>query len=76
MPYFVFKVRGDKSSMTLLQRFDVFKEASQFAKTQRKDLPTGDPYYIKLVHAEDELEGERLIREPRQPSSPVEEWEV
>jgi hypothetical protein len=75
MPYFVYKVRGDKSSLTQLDRFEVFKDASRFAKTQRAELPESDPYYVKVIHAEDENEAERLIKETRQPSSPVEEWE-
>ncbi|CAK0743591.1 conserved hypothetical protein [Gammaproteobacteria bacterium] len=76
MSYYLFKVRQDKSSASLLEGFEKFSEASARAKILRRDLQAAENVFIKLVHATDPLEGERFILEKRQPSSPVEEWEA
>lgn len=75
MPYFVFRVTQDRSNATLLDEFEAFKPASEFAKQQRAaaDAPQGT--FVKLIHAESNLDAERLAKEFRQPSWPVEEWE-
>ena len=75
MAYFVFKVRGDKSVLTLLDQFDGFKDAAAFTKAQRTALPPSDPYYIKMVHAADLVEAESLVTTFRPAMSPREEWE-
>ncbi|CAK0759449.1 conserved hypothetical protein [Gammaproteobacteria bacterium] len=75
MPYYLFKVKQDKSSASLQESFEKFQDASTRAKALRCDLPVAENVFIKVVHAADPLEGERLILEKRQPSSPVEEWE-
>ena len=76
MPYYIFKVRQDKSAATLLESFEQFRDASVRAKALRHDLATSENAYIKVVHAADALEGEQLVLAHRVPSSPVEEWEV
>jgi hypothetical protein len=76
MPYHIFKVRQDKSSASLLESFEKFQDASARAKHLRRELPVVENAFIKVVHAADSLEGERLVLEKRPPSSPVEEWEV
>lgn len=74
MPYYVFRVKQDRSSASLVEAFSKYQEASSHAKALRRDLPATE--FIKLIYAEDSSEGERLVLEKHQPSSPVEEWEV
>lgn len=76
MPYYVFKVRQDKTSATFLEAFNKFKDASARAKILRRDLSSAENVFIKVIFAVDSQESERLILEKRHPSSPVEEWEV
>ena len=76
MPYYIFKVRQDKTAANLLETFDKFPQASAQAKILRSNLSSIENAFIKVVHADDPQIGERLILEKRQPSSPVEEWEV
>jgi len=75
MPYLVYRVSKDRSAATLIDEFDAFKPASKFAKAERVALTPSDGIAIKVIHADDVLEGERLAKEFRQPSWPVEEWE-
>ena len=75
MSYLVFHINKDRSSATLIEEFDAFKPASTLAKEQRSTLDLSDGATIKVIHAKDLLEGERLAKEFRQPSWPVEEWE-
>ena len=75
MPYLVFRISKDRSSATLIDEFDAFKPAGKLAKQQRSELDPAEGAAIKVIHAKDLLEGERLAKEFRQPSWPVEEWE-
>ena len=75
MKYMVFHVSKDRSSATLLQEFDAFKPASKTAKEKRAALDPEKGDSIKVIHAKDVLEGERLVKEFRQPAWPIEEWE-
>jgi len=75
MPYLVFRVSKDRSSATLLEQFDAFKPASKMAKQQRNAIDPSEGTSFKVIHADDVIEGERLAKEFRQPSWPVEEWE-
>ncbi len=76
MPYYLFKVKQDRSTALLLETHSQFRDASASAKIQRQQLVTADNALIKVILASDPLEGERLVLERRHPSSPVEEWEV
>ena len=75
MPYYAYRVTNDRATATLLQEFDTFKSASQFAKEQRSAADAPENTFVKVVHAGDTLEAERLVTEFRQPKWPVEEWE-
>ena len=47
--------------------------ASAFAKEQRAVADAPANTFVKVMHAKDANEGERLVKEYRQPSWPVEE---
>ncbi len=76
MPYYVFKVKQDKTAAILLETFERFPDASKQAKILRTTLVVAENAYIKVIHAAEPSEAERLVLERRTPSSPVEEWEV
>lgn len=76
MPYFVYKISAGATpllkSLTLLQRFDAFKEAKQFARSER--ATKGDDVTIKVTFAETELQAEEQLLATRE--APVlREWE-
>ena len=75
MKYMVFQVSKDRSNAELLEEFDAFKPASKFAKEKRTALNPSEGASVKVIHAEDALEGERMVKEFRQPAWPIEEWE-
>jgi hypothetical protein len=75
MPYFIYRVTQDRHTATLLQEFETFKPASTFAKQERANTEAPEGTFVKLMHADDSLDAERLVKEFHQASSPVEEWE-
>ncbi len=67
MPYFVYRIENVPiRRLEKLSVFEVFKEASAFAKQQRasQDLPEG--VVIKVIHAENELVAEDLLSQVRE----------
>ena len=75
MKYMVYQISKDRTSAELLGEFDAFKPASKFAKEKRSALEPAEGASVKVIHANDTLEGERMVKEFRQPAWPVEEWE-
>ena len=75
MKYMVFQISKDRSSAELLQEFDAFKPASKLAKEKRAALDPAEGASVRVIHANDTLEGERMVKEFRQPAWPIEEWE-
>jgi len=75
MSYLVYRISKDRNSATLIEEFDTFKPASKLAKVKRAALDPAEGSAIKVIHAKDALEGERLAKEFRQPAWPIEEWE-
>jgi hypothetical protein len=74
MPYFVYKVNQDRS-VEYLENFDDFKSAKTLCRDKREALTPEDTYTVRLVFAKNKKEAENLLRTPRKPSTPVEEWE-
>jgi hypothetical protein len=67
MPYFVYRIENlPIRRLEKLCVFDVFKEASAFAKQQRatQNLPEGT--VIKVIFAENELVAEDLLSQVRE----------
>ena len=76
MPYFVYKISAGATpllkDLTLLQRFDAFKEAKQFARNERATQDAD--VTIKVTFAETELQAEEQLLATRE--APVlREWE-
>jgi hypothetical protein len=74
MPYFVYKVEQDRS-VEHLDTFDDFATAKKLCREQREALTPGDTSTVRMVFAKNTKEAENLLRTPRKPSTPVEEWE-
>lgn len=67
MPYFVYKIENlPIRRLEKLQVFEVFKEASAFAKQQRASQVLPEGTVIKVIHAENELVAEDLLSQVRE----------
>lgn len=76
MPYYVFRVSADKKSLSLINAFDRFVEAKDACRALRRGQAPGAADLVRMTFAADEKDARRLLAEPRQPSSPLEEWEA
>lgn len=65
MPYFVFKVSPERK-LEKLNAFAGYRDARQYAREQRARQTADDPDKIRLVHAENPMEAERLLSTPRE----------
>jgi hypothetical protein len=74
MPYFVYKVEQDRS-VEYLDVFDDFGTAKKTCRERREALTPEDTCTVRMVFAKNKKEAENLLRTPRKPSTPVEEWE-
>jgi len=74
MPYFVYKIEQDRS-VEYLDDFEDFKAAKNLCRVKREAITGEDTYSVRLVFAKNKKEAEALLRTPRKPSTPVEEWE-
>jgi len=77
MPYYVFKITQPTPILKNLDLQDVFeeyREARNFARSLRLDLPANSGINFKLIHAASELEAEEQLHERR--DKPIlREWE-
>jgi hypothetical protein len=71
MPYFVYKITPPFKQLEQLHAFDKFREASDFAKRQRADMPSGSKNTVKVVFADDAFKAEMLLTEEREPEPMV-----
>jgi hypothetical protein len=67
MPYYIYRVTpvGPIQQLAKLSQFDVFKEASNEAKRLRRETALAAGELIKTIFAENELQAEELLNEPR-----------
>ena len=67
MPYYIYRVTpvGPIQQLARISQFDVFKEASNEAKRLRRETELGAGEKIKTIFAENELQAEELLNEPR-----------
>ena len=77
MAYFVYKISAGATpllkELTLLERFEAFKDAKEFARERRSQLDL-ESVTIKVIFAETELHAEEQLLEARE--APVlREWE-
>lgn len=66
MPYFIYKIGGP---LRLLEKQDVaetFKEAKTKANALRKQLDPAGGQQIKMIFAENELQAEDTLSQPRE----------
>lgn len=74
MPYFVYKVDDDRS-LEHIETFESFSDAKKLCRDQRTALKSVEPVSVRIVFAKNQKEAESLLRTPRKPSTPLEEWE-
>jgi len=67
MPYYIYRVTpvGPIHQLAKISQFEVFKEASNEAKRLRRETELGAGEKIKTIFAENELQAEELLNEPR-----------
>lgn len=67
MPYYIYRVTpiGPIQQLAKISQFEVFKEASNEAKRLRRETDLGAGEKIKTIFAENELQAEELLNEPR-----------
>lgn len=78
MPYFIYKITSGSSgaikALECIDRYDGFKQAKKFIRELREQTVHDSRTAIKMIFADDELEAEQRLREPRQ--APIlREWE-
>lgn len=67
MPYYIYRVTplGPVRQLARISQFEVFKEASNEAKRLRRETELAPGESIKTIFAENELQAEELLNEPR-----------
>lgn len=67
MPYYIYSVTplGPVRQLAKIAQFEVFKEASNEAKRLRRETELAPGEAIKTIFAENELQAEELLNEPR-----------
>ena len=76
MPYYVFRIQAGPAAIVkqleLIQEFEVYKEAQDFAKRTRAEQT--DDSQIKVMFADNQLQAEEQLMEKRE--KPIlREWE-
>jgi len=78
MPYFIYRIKPGPTSLIkkieLINEFDVFKEAKDFAQQERLEQADGEDIQIKVMFADNQLMAEEQMMEKRD-GSIVKEWE-
>ena len=70
MPYFIYKMTAQEGmslvkNLELINEFETFKEAKQFARDKRAELPQDSNEIIKVMFAENQLAAEEQLLEHR-----------
>lgn len=67
MPYYIYRVTpvGPVQQLAKLSQFEVFKEASNEAKRLRRETELAAGEAIKTIFADNQLQAEELLNEPR-----------
>ena len=77
MHYYVFKITEPTpivKNCEFMDKFEVFKDAKNFARELRADLPLNGTITVKMIHAVNQLQAEELLQEKRDKTI-VMEWE-
>lgn len=71
MPYYVFKYENSPMAnlrqFELIADFDVFREASKFAKAERNKFAEDESTVIKIMFGDNVVDAEEKLREKREP---------
>ncbi len=78
MPYFIYKITSSSTGvlkdLEFIDKYDEFKEAKKFIREQRAAGAQDGRTTIRMIFADNELEAEQCLREPR--DAPIlREWE-
>ena len=65
MPYFVYQIAEDKQ-LQLIDKFGKYREARERVRELRKLQDPGSSDLIRLIHASNQMEAERLLLTPRE----------
>ncbi len=71
MPYYIYEVTTPEGmelvkNLTLINEFDNFKQAKQFAREKRAELPQDSRVTIKIMFADNQLLAEEQLMEHRE----------
>jgi hypothetical protein len=71
MPYFIYKMTAQEGmslvkNLVLINEFETFKEAKQYARDKRAELPQDSDEIIKVMFAENQLVAEEQLLEHRE----------
>ncbi len=70
MPYYVYRMQNAELAMLkqldLINEFESFKEAKNFAREQRAQQAEGDAATIKVIFADNKLSAEEQLMEKRE----------
>ena len=77
MPYFVFKITQPTpivKNLDFQKQFETFKEAKNYSRDLRTELPLKGGIEVKMTHAANQLQAEELLMEKREETVTM-EWE-
>ena len=66
MPYFVFELHPPARTRSVAE-FDDYRSAKQDVTKRRKRIADGEAYTVRMVHAADRRQAQRLLTEKREP---------
>jgi len=71
MPYFIYKMTSQEGmslvkNLELISEFETFKQAKNFARDKRTELPADSNEIIKVMFAENQLAAEEQLLEHRE----------
>ena len=68
MPYFVYRISAERK-LTLLNTFDKFTDAKNFARSLRAQQPLGANETIRMMFAENPKKAQLLLSDLRTPKT-------
>ena len=77
MPYFVYKITQPTpivKNLDFQKEFETFKEAKNYSRDLRAELPLKGGIEVKMMHAVNQLQAEELLMEKREDTVTM-EWE-
>ncbi|MEE9444522.1 MAG: hypothetical protein V3V19_02535 [Cocleimonas sp.] len=77
MPYFIFKITQPTpivKNLEFQKVFEEFKDAKQYSRDLRAELPLNGGISVKMMHAVNQLQAEEILLEKREETVTM-EWE-